>query len=98
MSEPTPEPTPTPEPEPTPEPKPEPNPLEATVSELQAKLDALAVEKDKALADSAAKLDEMQRRYEIAVKTGTKTGPQTGPNESANPVLDAINRRFPAKT
>ena len=74
-------------------PPPEVNPLQATIDALQQQLDATVVEKDKAIADSQSKLAEMQRRYEIAVKTGSKTGAQAQP-VSENPVADFIEKTF----
>ena len=66
------------------------------VNPLQAKLDELTVLKDKELAAAQAKLEEMQRRYEIAVKTGSKTPPQNTPAPSS-PVGDWVNKTFGTK-
>lgn len=78
---------------PTPAAPEQPNPLQAKLDELQAKYDADIVARDKAIEASKSQLDEMQRRYEIAVKTGTKTPPQNTP-ESNSPVGDWVAKRY----
>ena len=70
--------------EPTPDP---------AVAELQRRLDELTVEKDKTIAKLEAEKNEMQRRYEIAVKTGSKTEPQAQPVEN-NPVAAWIEKNL----
>ena len=64
------------------------------MAELQRKLDELQVASDRQKAESDAKLAEMERRYNIAVKTGSKTGVQAGPAQPENPVMDYVNRRY----